>query len=681
MNSDFPLNSLSRESTLEDSYYLDQITGQPVLKPANKPPDYLHSPISLHPDSQQHQSNTIYSPSSPHPTSTVKTTGRLVSIRSPRRQQPQVPRRRSLERQVRLEEEDKFDQFNTMSAQQQQQQQQQQTHLTANKDLLDEHGNRKDSYESYTTSLGDEEDRDLEFYEDTMQTAWYPKDQQWNNQWVNQQQQQKTGANRALPQQPTKANNLYDQQYNQQQEQFPQNQQQQLQPQQQRPFYDQQYQLKETDQQQYIDTMNLGPNEMQLNNQQLAPNKQQQKQQQQQLISPQIQKQQIGTDLITDPQSLDQFNNNKKEQWRQNKNNKNETTVWQTVSEDETYDDSYMEQHLQQQKQKQPFGVVQPIIEEQPYIPYDQQQAANKQQQTIADQSLDLMNQNKTNDELNSNLDMNQQQLMDQTKVDQFDKREQWKSLPDQQSSLWQTAESEDQFDLANTTSTSKEQQQDQQDSTLSMLGGIQQPTDKFDNYDHETIVYDEQAENEKLFDQFDVNKQKAIGQPPSALRNQNLTGFSEPKTVTFSDQIQEESYEVISEGSTVKNDQKQIRTDPYTGQQILDSELSYLDDLQNGQMNKMQDLTIPELDEQQPTDDFYGMEEPLNKFDNDEGRFDDQLIGSRENANQDRSLQSMDDSMLDNLPEHQSSLIQFAPENSESKSFSIAYLRIFLKY
>lgn len=646
LNSDIQFNSLSRESTLEDSYYLDPITGQPILKPANKPPDYLHSPVNLH--SETNVPN-IYSPSSSHPvnlhpTSTVKTTGSLVNstlttVRSPRRQQPQVPRRRrSLERQVRLDEEDKFEQ-SSMSKQ----------HLGTDTGINDDQTNRKDSYESYTTSLGDEEDQETDFFEDSIQNNWYQQKDQWNNnnnQFLNQQQQKI--ATRSLPQQPNKSN-FYDQQQQQtiyQGQQFNQQQPNQL------LIYDQQTQFNKENEQplQQSTYMDLGPNEMQqqqLTSQtgQLAPAQTTLTQSQQ--LSPLIPK---SPNELTDPQYIDQQRldqSNKKEQWKQNKN---ETTFWQTVSEDENYD-LYIEQHLQQQKQKQAFGAIQPVEEETTSY-YDSPTSKTSN----LDQSLDAINQNKNNIEVFDQKNQLSNQLTNQTN-DQYEKREQWKNLPEQ-CSIWQTAESEDQqFE------TSTNQNNQLQDSSLAMLGGL--TTKPLDTFDNEPITYDEQAENEKLFDQFDINKQKqqqsAVGQPPSALRNtQNLTGFSEPKTVTFSDQVQEESYDVISDGgSTTKSlEQKQIRTDPYTGQPIIDnSDLSYLDDSHEDDTSLSKQLTSSE-NELSEHSDYLGFEQPqkrLSLLDNDQIGTDHQLIGLNQEPPNDQ-----------HLSEQQSGLIEFAPSNSE---------------
>lgn len=705
---------MSRESTLEDSYYLDPVTGQPVLKPANKPPDYLHSPV-LHADSGNVPS--IYSPSSPHPTSTVKTTGSLVNatVRSPRRQQPQVPRRRSLERQVRLEEEDKFDgntnkfdggridnkydKFESIAQQQQ--------HLAAdykpNEHLIDDQGNRKDSYESYTTSLGDEEDRELEMFEDS-QSAWYPKDpqqQNWNNQqqqqqnnngqWMtNQQQKQPKTAGRTLPLQPNKPNYFEQQPPGMQPGLQPglQLQQQGLQqaiysPGQTRSIYDQPFGKENEQPPQAF----MGPNEMQQLNQQQQLNNQlntnqlnnnqhlnqQQLNQQQQLAPGQTQAQPLSpakptttTDLLTDPQYLDldqqqrqlDQSTNKKEQWRQNKN---ETTFWQTVSEDETYD-LYMEQHLQQQKQKQAFGVISQPFEPVKEESYYESPTTNKP----ADQSLDF----------GQPAQQQQQPTIQQTErkpnetenqYDQFDKREQWKSLPDQQSSIWQTAESEDtaydsQFD------TMDKMPGQTGDSSLAMLGGLStKPLDVFEN--EPPIAYDEQAENEKLFDQFDVNKQKQAVGPPSALKSQSLIGgFSEPKTVTFSDQIQEESYDVISEGESTKG-QKPVRTDPYTGQPIIDSELNYLsDEGQDDTLNKLASAGSSELGDQQTDyqtneyqpNDYLGFDQPPapKRSSLIESTLDQQLIGV------DRADVQLSGDQ--HLSEQQSGLIEYAPTNTE---------------
>ena len=634
---------------------------------------------------------SIYSPSShTHPThSTVKTTGSLVNstVKSPRRQQPQVPRRRSLEkigRQVRLEEDDKLDSQLPISQQHQQLNATDKSGFkqttTSATDSIDEHGNRKDSYESYTTSLGDEEDREMEYYEDP---NWYSKDQQqqqqWNtnNQWLTQQQQKAAAAGRSLPQQPNKPN------YFDQQQVYPQDQFTPQQPQQ-RPFYDQQFNNKENErpqqQQQTTNFMDLVPQQQQ----QLAltPTLPQTHQQ----LSP-LAPTKLTNELLSDPQYIDQQqgldasnNDNKKEQWRQNKN---ETSVWQTVSEDENYDDHFMEQHLQQQKQKQAFGVLQPALkEEEPLSYYDQNLSTigSSKQETLDQSSLDLMNQNEKVEMMQDAQQQRQLKLDQEQMNDQFDKREQWKNLPDQ-SSLWQTAESDDnnlQFDNNTMLDSKQNEQQQQDDSTLSMLGGLttqqQQQKSMLDNYENvDSIAYDEQAENEKLFDQFDINKQqqKQISQPPSALRNQNLIGFSEPKTVTFSDHVQEESYDIISEGgSTTKSfDQKQIRTDPYTGQPIIDNELSYLEDVQSDQtLNKL--TTVNELNEQDSTSDYLGFgEQPqqqkrssLIDITTDQqliGQTNTQLIGF---TNQELPTQTT---------EQQSGLIEFAPSNTEGMTAS----------
>lgn len=623
MNTDLQFNSLSRESTIEDSYYIDPITGQSIYKPANKPPDYLRSPVSTH---ATDQTSNIYSPSTTHPTSTVKTTGSLVNttiIKSPRRQQPQVPpsnnrRRASLERQVRLDDEN---------------------------ELVDEQGNRKDSYESYTTSLGDEEDRDLEFYDDSnMQNTYlYPNN---NQQWLNQQQPKTStisSGGRTLPQ-PKKSSNYFDQSSGQV---FPQ-----------RSFFDQQKdQFKENEQPTYLD---LTPNEPMSQITSVPTSQQQLTNQTGQLAPIQTinQSNKLGSSIpkspILDQQFIDQqrrlsdSNNVKKEQWRQNKN---ETTLWQTVSEDENYDDIYMEQHLQQQKQKQAFGVLQPpLIEETSVI-----------DQTIT--PLDIMNQNKKNTDLI--IDQQQIDQTNQQQQDQFDKREQWKNLPEQQTTLWKTADSEDKFD------TSIDQQAPSlsiDDDSLAMLGGLQSTTVQTskqqlleDNFESESnIIYDDQTENEKLFDQFDSNKQKtgSISGPPSALRNQNLIGFQEPKTVTFSDQVQEESYEVISESSTTKGlnePTKQIRTDPYTGQPIIDNDNFFMDE-QTDKSHQPNDFV------EQSTDylDFEQQQQQKQS----ENLIDDHRLDT--DQLQLTTDQEIVQSSSEHLTEQPSNLVEFAPQNTE---------------
>ena len=233
--------------------------------------------------------------------------------------------------------------------------------------------------------------------------------------------------------------------------------------------------------------------------------------------------------------------------------------------------------------------------------------------------------------------------------------------MPEQQSSIWQTAESEDTTYESQFSTMDKGQSGD---SSLAMLGGLStKPLDTFEN--EPPIAYDEQAENEKLFDQFDVNKQKTAVGPPSALKNQNLIGFSEPKTVTFSDQIQEESYDVISEGESTKG-QKPMRTDPYTGQPIIDNELSYLSD--EGQDDSLTKLASGgDLGDQQtdypPTDypstDYLGFEQPPPKRSSlIESSLDQQLIGV------DRAEGQLSG---DQHPsEQQSGLIEYAPTNTE---------------
>ncbi|RWS16439.1 protein unc-13 A-like protein [Dinothrombium tinctorium] len=141
--------------------------------------------------------------------------------------------------------------------------------------------------------------------------------------------------------------------------------------------------------------------------------------------------------------------------------------------------------------------------------------------------------------------------IMERT-VNQFDKKEQWKNATMSESLIWQTVSEDDHFvDAYQGTMYNSENQQQKEVSPpyFTPAGSIDQDSGavSHENYDRQNML-NEAIPNENLHGkdmqyQMSFNTENVSGlypqpPPPSALKSETRT--SEPKTVTFSDQIQE---------------------------------------------------------------------------------------------------------------------------------------------